>query len=77
MVSELASWSSESSPELLLESSPELLPKSSKEMRSTITTLFPGSSLEESVLTSMRVDHFFLRVEEKTCLSMAGVAGVR
>jgi hypothetical protein len=58
MVSELASWSSESSPELLPESSPE-------EMRSTSTTLLPGSSLEESALTSMRVDRFFLRVEEK------------
>jgi hypothetical protein len=59
MVSELASWSSESSLELLPESSPE-------EMRSTSTTLLLGSSLEESVLTSMRVDRFFLRVEEKT-----------
>jgi hypothetical protein len=63
MVSEFASWSSESSPELLPESSPELLPESSpEEVRST---LLPGSSLEESALTSMRVDHFFLRVEEK------------
>jgi hypothetical protein len=52
MVSKLASWSSESSPELLSESSPELLPESSlEEMRSTSTTLLPGSSLEESVLT--------------------------
>jgi hypothetical protein len=34
-------------------------------MRSTSTTLLPGSSLEESALTSMCVDHFFLRVEEK------------
>jgi hypothetical protein len=62
MVSELASWSSESlsesSPELLLESSPE-------EMRSTSTTLLLGSSLKDSALTSMRVDRFFLRVEEK------------
>jgi hypothetical protein len=59
MISELASWS--------LESSPELLPESSlEEMRSTSTTLLPGSSLEESVLTSMRVDRFFLRVEKKT-----------
>jgi hypothetical protein len=67
MVSELASWSSESSPELLPESSPELLPKlSPKEIRSTSTTLLPRSSLEESALTSMRVDRFFLRVEEKT-----------
>jgi hypothetical protein len=74
MVSELASWSSESSPELLPESSPELLPESSPEllsesspvvMRFTGTTLLPGSSLEESALTSMRVDRFFLRVEEK------------
>jgi hypothetical protein len=33
--------------------------------------------LEEFALTSMRVDRFFLRVEEKKpCLSMAGVAGV-
>jgi hypothetical protein len=64
MVSELASWSSESSPELLPESSPE-------EMRSTSTTLLPGSSLEESALTSMCVDRFFLRVEEKT-LSLHG-----
>jgi hypothetical protein len=47
MVYELASWSSESSPELLL----ELLPESSpEEKRSTITTL-PGSSLEEARLT--------------------------
>jgi hypothetical protein len=39
MVSELASWSSESSPELLPESSPELLPVSSpEEMRSTSVT---------------------------------------
>jgi hypothetical protein len=53
--------------ELLPESSPELLPESSpEEMRSTSTTLLPGSSLKESALTSMRVDHFFLRVEEKT-----------
>jgi hypothetical protein len=58
MVSELASCSSESSPELLPESSPE-------EMRSTSTTLLPGASLEESALTSMHVDRFFLRVEEK------------
>jgi hypothetical protein len=66
MVSELASWSSESSPELLPESSSELLPESlPEEMRSTSTTLLPGSSLEESALTSMRVDRFFLRVEEK------------
>jgi hypothetical protein len=33
-------------------------------MRST-TTLLPGSSSEESALTSMRVDRFFVRVEEK------------
>jgi hypothetical protein len=66
MVSELASWSSESSPELLPESSPELLPESSPdEMRSTSTTLLPGSSLEESALTSMCMDRFFLCVEEK------------
>jgi hypothetical protein len=58
MVSKLASWSSESSPELLPESSPE-------EMRSTSTTLLPGSSLEESALTSMHMYRFFLRVEEK------------
>jgi hypothetical protein len=70
MVSELASWSSESSSELLLESSPELFPESSpEEMRSTSTTLLPGSSLEESTLTSMRVDRFFLRVEEKNLAS--------
>jgi hypothetical protein len=43
-----------------------LLPESSpEEMRST-TTLLPESSLEESSLTSMRADHFFPRVEEKT-----------
>jgi hypothetical protein len=67
MVSELASWSSESSPELSPESSPELLPElSPEEMRSTSTTLLRESSLEESALTSMRVDRFFLRVEEKT-----------
>jgi hypothetical protein len=67
MVSELASWSSVSSPELLPESSLELLPESlPEEMRSTSTTLLPGSSLEESVLTTIRVDRFFLRVEEKT-----------
>jgi predicted LPLAT superfamily acyltransferase len=78
MVSELASRSSESLPELLPESSPELLPESSlEEMRSTSTTLLPRLSLEESALTSMRVDRFFLRVEEKPFLSMAGVAGVR
>jgi hypothetical protein len=47
------------SPKLLLESSPE-------EMRSTSTTLLPGTSLDESMLTSMRVDRFFLHVEEKT-----------
>jgi hypothetical protein len=35
-------------------------------MRSTSTTFLPGSSLEESALTSMCVDRFFLRVEEKT-----------
>jgi hypothetical protein len=65
-VLELASWSSESSPELLSESSPKLLLESSpEEMRSTSTTLLPGSSPEESTLTSMCVDHFFLRVEEK------------
>jgi hypothetical protein len=61
MVSELASWSSELSPELLPESSLKLLPE---EMRSTSTTLLPGSSLEESALTSMHVDRFFLRVQE-------------
>jgi hypothetical protein len=66
MISELASWSSESSPELLSESSPELLSELSlEEMRSTSTTLLPWSSLEESALTSMRVDRFFLRVEDK------------
>jgi hypothetical protein len=66
MVSEIASWSSESSPELLLESSPELLPElSPEEMRSTSTTLLPGSSLLESALTSMRVECFFFRDEEK------------
>jgi hypothetical protein len=66
MVSELASWSLESSLELLLESSPEFLPESfSEEMRSTSTTLLPELSLEKSALTSMRVDRFFLRVEEK------------
>jgi hypothetical protein len=44
-----------------------LLPGSSpEEMRSISTTLLPGSSLEESALTSMRVDRFFLRVEKKT-----------
>jgi hypothetical protein len=70
MVSELASWSSESSSELLPESSPELLPESSpEEMRSISTTLLPGSSLEDSALTSMRVDRFFLRVEEKNLAS--------
>jgi hypothetical protein len=56
-VSEHVSWSSESSSELLPDSSP-------KEMRST-TTLLPGSSLEESAFTSMLVDRFFLRAEEK------------
>jgi hypothetical protein len=44
---------------------------STEEMRSTNTTLLPGSSLEVSALTSMRVDRFFLRVEEKT-LSLHG-----
>jgi hypothetical protein len=57
MVLELASWSSESSPELLPESSPE-------EMRST-TTLLPESSLEESTLTSMHVERLLLCVEGK------------
>jgi hypothetical protein len=57
MVLELASWSLESSPELLSESSPE-------EMRST-TTLLSWSLLEESALTSMHVDRFFLWVEGK------------
>jgi hypothetical protein len=67
MVLELASWSLESSLELLPESSPELLPElSPEEMRSTSTTLRPESSLEESALTSIRVDCFFLRVKEKT-----------
>jgi hypothetical protein len=56
MVLELASCS--------LEPSPELLPESlQEEMRSTSTTLLPGSSLQESALTSMRVDRFFLHVE--------------
>jgi hypothetical protein len=73
MVSELASWSSELSPDLLPESSPELLPESSpEEMMSTSTTFLPGSSLEDSTLTSMCVDRFFLRVEEKT-LPLHGV----
>jgi hypothetical protein len=75
IVSEHASWSLESSPELLPESPPELLLVSSlellsesslEEMRSTRTTLLPKSSLEESALTSVRVNHFFLRIEEKT-----------
>jgi hypothetical protein len=35
-------------------------------MRSTSTTLLLGSSLEESTLTSMHMDHFFIHVEEKT-----------
>jgi hypothetical protein len=44
----------------------KLLPESSlEEMRSTSTTLLHGSSLEESALTSMRVDRFFLRVQGK------------
>jgi hypothetical protein len=52
---------------LLPESSPKLLPESSlEEMSSTSTILLPGSSLEEFALTSMCVDRFFLRVEEKT-----------
>jgi hypothetical protein len=56
-----------SSPELLPESSLELLSESLlEEMRPTSTTLLLGSSLEESALTSMHVDRFFLRVEEKT-----------
>jgi hypothetical protein len=42
-----------------------LLESSVEEMRST-TTLLGGSSLEVYVLTSMHVDRFFLRVEEKT-----------
>jgi hypothetical protein len=42
-----------------------------EEMKSTSTTLLPESSLEESALTSMRMDCFFLRVEEKT-LSLHG-----
>jgi hypothetical protein len=50
-----------------------LLPESSpEEMMSTSTTFLPGSSLEDSTLTSMRVDRFFLRVEEKT-LPLHGV----
>jgi hypothetical protein len=65
MVSELASWSSESSLELLPESSPELLPESLSEVMRSTTTLLPRSSLEESELTSMHVDHFFLHVEGK------------
>jgi hypothetical protein len=66
MVLELASWSSKSPLELLLGLSQELLPESSlKEMRSS-TTIYPQSSLEEFVLTSMRMDRFFLWVEEKT-----------
>jgi hypothetical protein len=35
-------------------------------MRSNSTTLVPGTSLEESALTSFCVDRFFLRVEEKS-----------
>jgi hypothetical protein len=67
MVSELASWSSELSPELLPESSPELLSESSlEEMRSTSTTLLPGSSLEESALTSMRVTASPFALRKKT-----------
>jgi hypothetical protein len=66
MVSELASWSSESSPKLLPESSLELLAEMlPEEMRSTNTTILSGSSLEVSALTSMRVDRYFVRVEEK------------
>jgi hypothetical protein len=49
MVSELASWSSESSPELLPESSPELLPELlPEEMRSSSTTFLLGLSLEDT-----------------------------
>jgi hypothetical protein len=49
MVSEVASWSLESSLELLPESTLELLPELlPEEMRSTSTTLLPGSSLEDS-----------------------------
>jgi hypothetical protein len=49
MVSELASWSLESSPELLPESSLELLPELlPEEMRSTSTTLRLGSSLKDT-----------------------------
>jgi hypothetical protein len=77
MASELSSWSLKLSPELLPVSSPE-------EMRSTSTTLLLESSLEESALTSMRVDRFFLRIEEKnpaspwrTSLESANLAHAR
>jgi hypothetical protein len=67
LISEDVKVQGQISSELLPESSPELLPESSpEEMRSTSTTLLPGSSLEDSALTSMRVDRFFLRVEENT-----------
>jgi hypothetical protein len=67
MVSELASWSSESSSELLPESSPELLPELLlEEMRCTSTTLLPGSSLEESALNLMRVDRSSLALTKIT-----------
>jgi hypothetical protein len=50
-----------------------LLPESPQEkMRSTSTTLLPGSLLEKSVLTSMRVDRFFLRTEGKKTLPLHG-----
>jgi hypothetical protein len=42
-----------------------IAPESSPEEMRFTTTLLPGSSPEESALTSMRVDCFFLRIQEK------------
>jgi hypothetical protein len=72
----LFSWSSESSLELLLESSSELLSESSPEQMRSTTTLLLGLSLEESALTSLRVDRFFA-LRKKPTSPWRGVAGVR
>jgi hypothetical protein len=70
MVSELASWSLESSSELLPESSPE-------EMGSTNTTILPGRRWRSphSPQCAWTASTFALR--KKPCLSMVGVTGVR
>jgi hypothetical protein len=77
MISELASWSSESSPELLSESSPELLPESSpEEMRLPAPLFCLGRRWRSPRSPQCPWTASSFALKKKPYLSMAGVAGV-